>query len=321
MNWKTLLKLIFTIVLLLVLGYQLNLGELFSVIGSASPRLLLVAILLQLIGTFISVLRWKIILAYFTVKISYIETLRIVFMGNFFNLFLPSAIGGDVFRAYYVYRSSRSGLSQMLTTTFLDRSAGLFALLLIGLCGALYSNISVAGVVLSRVFILLTVSYLLLNVALFHDSSQRTASRLLKRLGFHPLEEKLQLIYVGLRSLIRAPGSVFAILVLSLVIQSLAVCIMWFAALSLDFGSSLGVFLIFIPLINLSIMVPITINGLGLRENLYRLLFTEVGIQDETAVALGLLQFIVLMIVALPGGVFYSLYKIERSGPDTEAGR
>ena len=299
MNWKTLLKLIFTIVLLLVLGYQLDLGELFSVIGSASPRLLLVAILLQLIGTFISVLRWKIILAYFTVKISYIETLRIVFMGNFFNLFLPSAIGGDVFRAYYVCRSSRSGLSQMLTTTFLDRSAGLFALLLIGLCGSLYSNISVEGVVLSHVFILLTVSYLLLNVALFHDSSHRTASRLLKRLGFHTLEEKLQLIYVGLRSLIRAPGSVFTILVLSLVIQFLAVCIMWFAALSLDFGSSFGMFLIFIPLINLSIMVPITINGLGLRENLYRLLFTEFGIQDETAVALGLLQFIVSMIVAL----------------------
>lgn len=320
MNWKTFLKLIFTILLLSGLGYQLDLGELFSVIGSARPRLFLVAILLQMIGTFIAVLRWRIILTYFTVKISYIETLRIVFMGNFFNLFLPSAIGGDVFRAYYVYKSSRTGLSQMLTTTFLDRSAGLFALLLIGLCGALYSNISVGGVVVSHFFILLTGFYLLLNVALFHDASHRTASRLLKRLGFHTLEEKLQLIYVGLRSLIREPGSVFAILVLSLFIQFLSVCVMWFAALSLDFGSSFAVFLIFIPLINLSIMVPITINGFGLRENLYRLLFTELGIQDETAVALGFLQFIVLMIVALPGGLLYSLYKIERSGSDREAG-
>ncbi len=318
MNWKTLLKLIFTIVLLVALGYTLDLGKLFSVIVSARPGLLGVAIFLQLSSALVAVLRWKIILAFFTLQIPYLQTLRIVFMGNFFNLFLPSAIGGDVFRAYYLSRSSRVSLSQMLTTTFLDRSAGLFALLLIGLGGSLYSDISVEGVSLARVFAVLTASYLLLNVALFHGWSHRTASRILKRMAFHALDEKLQLIYEGLRSLIRAPGAVFAILTLSLVIQFLAVCVMWFAARSLDFGSSFGVFLIFIPLINLSIMVPVTINGFGLRELLYRRLFTELGIQDETAVALGLLQAIIMMIAALPGGVFYSIYKLERRAPDSE---
>ena len=311
MNWKTLLKLGFTVLLLVVLGYQLDLRTLVSVITSARLGPLLLAVLLQLSISLIAVFRWKIILGYFTIQIPYLQTLRIVLMGNFFSLFLPSAIGGDVFRAYYISRRSKKGLSHMLTTTFLDRSAGLCALLLIGLCASLSSDIAVGGVRLSRVFIVLTSVYFLINVAVFHNWSHQATSRLLVRFGFDALDEKLQLIYECLRALIRAPGSVFVIIGLSLIIQFVAVCVMWFASQSLNFGTSFGVFLIFIPLINLSIMIPITINGFGLRENLYRLLFAELAIQDEMAVALGLLQAVIVMIVALPGGPIYSLYKAE----------
>ena len=63
-------------------------------------------------------------------------------------------------------------------------------------------------------------------------------------------------------------------------------------------------------------MIPITINGLGLRESLYLLVFGELGTQDEMAVALGLLQFVIVMIVALPGGPIYSLYKAEGRVPE-----
>ena len=316
MNWKTLLKIIFTVLLLLGLGYKLDLGTLASVITSARLGPLLVAVLLQLSLTLVAVVRWKIILSYFTIQISYLQALRIVFMGNFFSLFLPSAIGGDVFRAYYVSRRTKRGISQMLTTTLLDRSAGLFALLLIGLCSSLYSDIAVEGVRLSRVFMGLTSAYVLINVAMFHDWSHRAVSRLLNRFEMESLDEKLQLIYEGLGALIRAPGSVLVILGLSGIIQFVAVCVVWFAAQSLNFGTSFGVFLIFIPLVNLSIMVPITINGLGLRESVYLLLFAELAVQDETSVALGLLQFFIVMIVALPGGPIYSLYKAEGREPD-----
>lgn len=318
MSWKTFLKLIFTIVLLLVLGYSIDLETLFSVIVSVRLELFLVAIVLQLISTLFSVFRWKIILGCFRLKVPYIETLRIVFIGNFFNLFLPSGIGGDVFRAYYLARRSRSRLSQMLTTTFLDRSAGLFALLIIGLGSSLYLDITVVGIVLSRIFILLTGIYLILNVAVFHSASHRIISKVVKGFGFHGLEEKLHLIYEGLSSLIRKPQAVFTILFLSLVIQFVSVCVVWFIALSLNFGTNFGVFLTFIPLINLSIMVPVTINGFGLRENLYRILFFELGIQEETAVALGLLQAIVMMILAFPGGMFYSLHKMEKADFEKE---
>ena len=109
MNWKTLLKLGLTILLLVGLGYQLDLRTLGSVIVSARVGPLLLAVLLQLGLTLVAVFRWKIILGYFTIQIPYLQALRIVLMGNFFSLFLPSAIGGDVFRAYYVSRAIQDG--------------------------------------------------------------------------------------------------------------------------------------------------------------------------------------------------------------------
>lgn len=316
MNWKTLIKLGLTVLLLVVLAYQLDLATLASVIVSARPGPLLVAVLLQLSLTLIAVFRWKIILSYFAIQIPYLRALRIVFMGNFFSLFLPSSIGGDVYRAYYVSKRSEKALSQMLTTTLLDRSAGLCALLLIGLCSSLVADISVRGVALSRVFIGLTATYFLINVAVFHEWTHRATTRLLERFGLDTLDRKLQLIYEGLRALIRAPGSVLVIFGLSVIIQFVAVCVMWFAARSLNFDTSFRVFLVFIPLLNLSIMVPITINGFGLRESLYLLLFTELAVQDETAAALGLLQALVVMLVALPGGPIYGFDKAGRRVPE-----
>ena len=72
-----------------------------------------------------------------------------------------------------------------------------------------------------------------------------------------------------------------------------------------------GVFLIFVPLINLSIMVPLTINGIGLRESLFYLFFSQIGIPAETAVGLSLVTFALYVLTAFPGLVVYSLYKKE----------
>ena len=50
-------------------------------------------------------------------------------------------------------------------------------------------------------------------------------------------------------------------------------------------------------------------------DGLYLLVFGELGTQDEMAVALGLLQLVIVMIVALPGGPIYSFYKAEGRVP------
>ena len=75
---------------------------------------------------------------------------------------------------------------------------------------------------------------------------------------------------------------------------------------------AVNLFLIFIPIVNLATAIPLTINGVGVRESVYYLLFSQVGVPVESAVTLALLNLVVMMMAALPGGIVYSLYKKEQ---------
>jgi uncharacterized membrane protein YbhN (UPF0104 family) len=66
---------------------------------------------------------------------------------------------------------------------------------------------------------------------------------------------------------------------------------------------------VFVPLISLAGMVPVSVNGLGVREALYILLFGQIGVTAEVAVSLALLYLAVTVVASLPGGVVYALQR------------
>ena len=63
----------------------------------------------------------------------------------------------------------------------------------------------------------------------------------------------------------------------------------------------------FVPLISLGGMLPVSVNGLGVREALYILLFGRIGVSTELAVSLALLYLAVTFVASLPGGLMYAL--------------
>ncbi|HXK58871.1 MAG TPA: lysylphosphatidylglycerol synthase transmembrane domain-containing protein [Acidobacteriota bacterium] len=308
---KLAIKLGITLLLLGALALQMDLKKFVSVIVSADLKLVLLATALHMGIILLAVLRWQVILGNFQISARFSPLTKITFIGQFFNLFLPSAIGGDVFRAYYLSKSHNRGMSTTLTTTLLERSAGLFALLFIGCFFAALHRIVVQGVSLLHLFIGLSLAYVAANVALFHSWMHRKLTSLLLRFQLSNVEAKLQLVYEGLTTLRKNKKALLNCLLLSGVIQFLSVVIMWLAALAINIRAPFYIFLIFIPIVNLTIMVPLTINGFGLRESVYYLLFAQIGLPMETSVTLSLLNFLVVTLASLPGGVAYSLYKKE----------
>ena len=308
---KILVKGGFTVLLLAFLVYRMDLREFLQILVSADISLLLLAALVQIFAIFVSVSRWRIILENFSIRINFLPLTKIAFIGNFFNLLLPSAIGGDVFRAYYLAKREQRGMSTTLTSTLLERSAGLCALLAIGTFSAAARRIEVQGVWLLYCFLFLIVLYALANVALFHSWIHRRITSFLRGRKLAEFEAKMELVYQGLNKLRRNGTAISISLLLSLLIQFLAVVIVWIAARSIAIEAPFYAFLIFIPMINLTIMIPLTINGIGLRESAYYLLFSQIGVPVESAVSLSFLNFLVVVIASLPGAVVYSLYKKE----------
>lgn len=309
LNWKTAIKIALSLGLLALLLSRMDLQKFGHTLASVSPMLLLTAVLVQLVEAVLSTWRWKTILENFRILIHFPPLLKITLIGSFFNLFLPSSIGGDFVRAYYLSRRQERSMSTTLTTTVLERSAGLCGLLILGTAFAAVHRMDVEGISLLLVFFILNFGYAAANFALFNSWFHRQISRLLRRLRFAHLETKMELVYEGLTTLRKNYSAIMMSIGISLLIQFLSIVIVWISAYAIHLKVPFYVFLVFIPLINLTIMIPLTINGIGLRESAYYLLFSQIGLPVETAVTLSLLNFVVLLCAALPGAIVYSLYK------------
>ncbi len=298
--------------------YRMDLSRFWRVLSTAAWPLVLLAGLVYFLTVAPSIIRWRAILEQFDIRTPLGKLSQICMIGYFFNMFLPSAIGGDFFRAYYLAKREDRGMSTTLTSTLVDRVSGLSALLVIGCVSVLVYPIRVRGQSLAPLLLLLMGIFAVGIVTLFHPGSHRLMSRLLHRFGLSRLEERFELVYRGLTQLRGSLSTIVIMVVASLAVQLAVIVSMWLAALSIGIAAPFHLFLIFIPLVNLSVALPVTINGMGLREAVYYLLFSQVGVPVETAVTLSILNMVVMSMTAILGGVVYSMYKKDAGFPAPE---
>ena len=310
---KILIKIGVTSLLLIWILSQIDFFRFVEILFSANILLVLSATLVHFGSVFFTIIRWRTILGNFGIYPDFSPLAKITLIGYFFNLFLPSGIGGDFFRAYYLSKREGRGMSTTLTTTVLERNAGMCALLMIGGAAAFFYRIEVQGISLLYVFIFVIAGYLLATGMLFHPWIHQHISSFLRRRNLNQWESKMDLVYEGLRGLRQNKRSIAIALLASLVIQLLSAVIVWISALSLSYDAPFVVFLIFTPLINLSVMVPFTINGIGLRESLFCLLFLQIGVPCETSVSMSLITFSAYLLTGIPGAFIYSFYKKEEN--------
>lgn len=307
--WTTLLRAAVSLGLLGFFFAGMDWGRFLATLTQARWSLIAAAGVLHWLTVLPSVLRWLAIVRSFGMRTPVGTLFRICMIGYFFNLLLPSAIGGDVARAYYLAKRERHGLTTALTTTAVDRLAGLSAMLIIALTANFFWPTRIGNWSATPLLLGLTTGFALILLSLFHPWSHRLWERLLRRLGMPSVMERFDRVTEGLQTLRRNRGAVLLVLVASLAIQFTVIVALWLVARSVGVDGPFSLFLVFIPLVNLSVAVPLTINGMGVREAMYYFLFSSLGVRMETAVTLSLLNLAVVAATALPGGIVYSLYK------------
>lgn len=246
------------------------------------------AIALYVAGQVMSAFRWQILARVAGLGGRFGEYLAYYFVGMFTNLFVPGLIGGDAARAVYLGR--RHGrIGEAVASVAADRGLGLLALFwLAAMC-----VIAVRSVQLPRAMIRTTLAIGIVSFAAFlaGPAIGSVAARLPARLRS---AAGPAIIYLD-RPLALVPA-----IVLSLILQaSLAVC-QWLLARGLGLDLPLTAFMLCVPIANVFASLPVTLNGLGLRETAYLVLFGFAGIGKQDAIALGLLWFATTM----AGGLF-----------------
>jgi uncharacterized protein (TIRG00374 family) len=254
----------------------------------------------------ISTLKWKLLLKADAQPTGYFFLWKAYAIGMFLSLFLPTSFGGD---AYRIWVLSRAGIkaSKGAASVLFDRLSGLFALVTIGMIGAL--------ILVDQRYIF---PILAVYAAAVFTFVVATADGTLARLP-QPTSKYLGFPFRVLRSFNhyrRNPRILFYVVALSFLFQANVVVIITCYGRALHIDSAAVSFLEFVavvPVVFLCEALPISINGIGVRESAFVFFLSRVGTTPEQALALSLLVIAIRYIKGLVGGVLL-LNEVFRRG-------
>jgi uncharacterized protein (TIRG00374 family) len=291
-----------------------DIRHLWANLRQADLSLFLAGVAVYFLVQALSAYRWYLLLPPQGISVSYSRILSYYFLGMYFNFFLPSAIGGDVFRIYYLNKET-ARLSASTASVFLDRDIGMGGLLLVATVVATFAGTTFQGVPLAPLFALVGLAFLLANIAIFYRPTYNLIHRLLVLLKRKRADEKVQRIFDSVNCYRGRWGLLIVTILLSIGVQVGCVFVNTLSAQAIGLKTQHGWidFLVFVPAIGLISMVPLSVNGTGWREASYLLFFQSVNRDADAAHAaaqaatLSLLWLGAVVITSLPGGVIYIL--------------
>jgi uncharacterized protein (TIRG00374 family) len=259
----------------------------------------------------IGLVRWHLFLKAQGLGLSLARTAEISLVAHFFNSFLLGSTGGDLMKAFYAARETHHRKAEAVTTVVVDRLVGLFstllfaALMMLANLALLRAHLRLAAVSGFILGALLLVG--LVGVVSFWGGWSRWwpgARKLLARL---PKGALLERALEAARECGRRPGTLGAALLLSLLLNFACVLQIWSLTRGLGLDVPLRWLMVIVPVIIFLASIPITPNGLGVRENLYVWLLTvpEIGVPATSALTLSLLALAGSLGWSLVGGVVY----------------
>lgn len=226
-------------------------------------------------------------------------------LGYFFNNFLPTSVGGDAARMILIGKECgnyRVGVNSVLA----ERFSGLLALVLVGFCGILLAP-AVVGPTFSTLFAGCGIFLWLLLLAPLFYSPARAAL-----VGLEGRGRILSCLVGAVRGTLHyftRPGLFGTLAWTSLVYQLLAVATYFAAAKSLHMEISLAQMTAVVPVVALLTLIPVSLNGLGVREGSFAYFLARAGIPGADAIALSLLVYAISLIFSMAGAVVLTFYR------------
>lgn len=290
-------------VILYFLFRNIGVADFWSTVTSVNPFTVVFVAFLFIFSQGVSTYRWSLILKK-DMDMSYLKLLSIYFIGMFFNNFLPTIVGGDIIKGYFLYKESKRGDISM-ASIFMDRYSGFAALIVITAISVFFGYPLIKGTGLPFFFALLIGGFVLLSLVLWVGPLHGWAMNIMAKIHFYGINKKIDTFYKILMSYKTHYGILARIFVCSVVVQGGVIIGYYVLGRGLGMEVGLGYFFLFIPLVTAVSMMPISLSGLGLREGAFIFLFTRVGATKAQALTLSLMWFSIMAIVSLIGGIEY----------------
>jgi len=262
------------------------------------------AVVIYLTAQFLLTLRFYFILRVQKVPVRFKDALNLNFTGLFFNLILPSAVGGDFAKAYYIAQAS--GCSIKATTCVVqDRLVGFVAMVAMAVTSLLFSS----GAVPQQGIVPVLISGVLFTAFIIfffgHKPFARFFRGVLNLIPFPKIRKLLADLYHAIHGYKHHKGVLVSSLLLSWGSQIILVLLHYFMSLALGVNSPLQYYFLAVPISCFISMAP-SLGGVGVREAGI-LFFLNRIMPAEKALALSLLVSAVIYGFSLAGGLVFAV--------------
>lgn len=303
----TTVKLAVSVALLAALLARTDLRALGTQVIRASWSWLAAALAFYLGHLGVNAWRWRLLLAAQGAEYPGRRLFSSYLVATFFNNFLPSNIGGDVVRIGDT--ADRLGSKTLATTVVLvDRGIGLIGLVLVAAVGASLAA-SRQGAALPVQPAWLWVALLLaLVVSVPAVLAPAGVGRLLRPLTvLHPewIGERIDRVTGLLVRFREQPTALTACFAGAVVVQ--AILVLYYAAVARALAIPLPIahLSVLVPISFIVQMLPVSMNGFGVREATFTFYFGRLGLPVESAMALSLVATGLIMLLSLLGAAVY----------------
>jgi len=311
-----LFKLTLTVLLIIFLLKRIKMNEVLGIIKQVKLGYLFLSAALYLFFMTVAAYRWHCLMGIQKIKLGFGKTFRLTFIGYFFNNFLPTTVGGDVIKGYLVAQETKK-TAESYVSVLMDRVIGLVGLVIVAVVVILFIphmdiNQTVIYLIWGAFFTFAILIFLSSAGSKFLGKRLTFLSRIVNKLK---IENKVKKVYDIFHAHKEYKGVLVKTVFLSLVIQItfVFVNVLVVKGLPLTQKIPIGYFFVYTPTIALISSLPVTMNGIGLRENLYVEFFSRV-LGKEVAGSLSILLLIFLWAAGLLGGIFY-LFSNLRAAP------
>lgn len=296
-------SLVLIVILLYIMRDKYN--EIIGVLKRTNISMFGLGLIAFILALTVASFRLKLIIeAQGTIPINFFEAVSLTFIGYFFNNFLPTAIGGDVVKAYHLSKKT-VGKVGSFTAIFVDRAIGLFTMIFMAFIALLFVENQLIDKTVKHMIYAITAISIAAIIFMMNKNFAKKLSGIFVFFLKAPVEVRLKNLYNAINNYRDNTALIFQSIAISAISQ-----ILFFASigiLAVSIGSHIPIMdiLLRMPIISAMSLLP-SINGLGLREGGTVLLFGPM-IGKEKAFAVSILWLFILLIVSLIGGLVYAL--------------
>lgn len=265
---------------------------------SIDGAMALMSVVLMMAQIALGAVRWALVLRALSAAFHWLQTLSVYYIGVFFSIVLPGAVGGDAVRMWFARRNGLS-LVTAVNSVALERAVTVFALVLL--------------VCLTQPILMLRLPDLpgvwvfpaLLAICVLGILTLAALDRLPQSLHRWRVVRGLALLAVDTRKLFFHPGFCLGTIVVALIGHINLSLVVYVLAIGLNLDIHVLDCLVLVPPVILIMTLPISIAGWGVRETAMVTAFSFVGLDSSSTLVLSILFGILTMVTALPGGLVF----------------